>query len=117
MRLQVGMTKVQVENILCLEPYNIKLFTDTSKTFVYVYRMVDRKTLTIHTNTVNGSETLGKYTQLFVSYNTDDKVVSIESCITCEDDLVSTKKVDIQKVIAFVTVTLPVLLIYFGLKE
>lgn len=114
--LQVGMTKTQVENILDLQPYDLKAFTDSSKTFIYVYRLSTRNTLSFFTKSRNGKEALGRYVQLDVTYSKDDKVVSVESCRYCPDNLVTKSKIDFGKLIAFVTVTLPVLLIYFGLK-
>ena len=114
--LQIGMTKAQVEGILGLQPYDIKAFTDSSNTFIYVYRLFNRNTLSFFTNRVNGKKSLGRYVQLDVTYSKDNKVVSIESCRYCPDNLVTKSKIDFGKLLAFVTVTLPVLLIYFGLK-
>jgi outer membrane protein assembly factor BamE (lipoprotein component of BamABCDE complex) len=115
--LQLGMSKVQVEEILGVQPYNLKAYTDTSNVFIYVYRLTDRRTLSVDTKPVNGKKALGKYVQLAVTYSMDGKVISMESCILCPDNLVTTSKIDFEKVMVFVTVTLPVLLVYFGLKK
>jgi len=117
MSLQVGMSRTEVEEILGVKPYNLKAFTDTSNVYIYVYRVTDRRTLSFNTKPVNGKEAIGKYLQLAVAYSKADKVISIESCNSCPDDLVTTKRLDFEKIILFVTVTLPVLLIYFGLKN
>ena len=117
MSLQLGMSKVQVEEILGIQPYNLKSYNDTSNVFIYVYRLTDRRTLSIDTKPVNGKKALGKYVQLAVAYSKDGKVINIESCNLCPDNLVTTSKIDFGKVMVFVTVTLPVLLIYFGLKN
>jgi len=117
MSLQMGMTKLQVEEILGIKPYDLKALNDTSNVFIYVYRVTDRKTLSLLTKPVNGKKTLGKYVQLEVTYSKDWKVISIESCNLCPDNLVTTSKIDFGKVIVFMTVTLPVLLVYFGLKK
>jgi hypothetical protein len=45
----------------------------------------------------NGKEVLGKYIQLAVTYSNDDKVLSLESCNACADNVVSTRKVNIEK--------------------
>ena len=111
------MSKTQVEDVLALKPYNIKAFNDTSQTYIYVYRLTDRKTLPFHTKALNGKETIGKYVQLAICYSNDNKVINIESCTLCPDNLVTTSKIDFEKIIVFVTVTFPVLLIYFGLKN
>ena len=115
MTLQVGMSRMEVEDILGIKPYNLKAYNDTSNVFIYVYRVIDRKTLSFNTKPANGKETTGKYVQLEVSYNKDDKVIKIESCNLCPDNLVNTSKIDFGKVIVFVTITLPALLIFFGL--
>ncbi len=117
MSLEVGMSKAQVEQALGIQPYNLKTFNDTSNVFIYVYRVIDRKTLSFNTKATNGKETLGRYTQLAVTYSKDNKVTSIESCNLCKDNLENTRKIDFGKIILFVTVTLPVLLIYFGLQK
>jgi hypothetical protein len=43
-------------------------------------------------------------------------VLLIESCNHCPDNLVHYSKVDFEKVFAFVTLTLPIILIAIGLK-
>ena len=115
--LEPGMTKIQVEEILGIQPYDLKLRTDTSIVFIYVYRVTERRTFSFHTTPLNGKEVTGKYVQLAVAYSNAGKVVSIESCSLCPDNLVTTSKIDFGEVLVFVTVTLPILLIYFGLKQ
>ncbi len=116
MELQLGMTKEQVEKTLALQPYDLKSVSDTATVFIYVYRVVDRKTLSIDTQPVNGHTTLGKYIQLAVSYSKDNKVIHIESCTMCPDNLSNTKKLDFQKLMVFITITLPVILVFIGLN-
>jgi hypothetical protein len=117
MTLELGMTKTQVEETLRIEPYDLKAVTDTSKIYIYVYRVTDRRTIYFNTKPVNGKKATGKYVQLAVAYSKDDKVINIESCSLCPDNLITTSRVDFEKIIVFITVTLPVLLIYFGLQE
>jgi outer membrane protein assembly factor BamE (lipoprotein component of BamABCDE complex) len=115
--LQLGMSKAEVEEILGVQPYDLKVHNDTSTVFIYVYRVNDRRTFSFNTKPVNGKKTIGKYVQLAVAYSNKEKVISIESCNQCSDNLESTSKIDFQKILIFVTITLPVLLIYFGLKK
>jgi outer membrane protein assembly factor BamE (lipoprotein component of BamABCDE complex) len=115
MTLRVGMSKAEVEDVLGLKPYNLKAYTDTSNVFIYVYRVTERKTISFDTKPVNGNEVTGKYMQLEVTYNKADTVLNIVSCNSCPDNLVTTSKIDFGKVIVFVTITLPALLIFFGL--
>jgi hypothetical protein len=117
MSLSIGMTRERVEEILGIQPYDLKAMTDTSSVFIYVYRVTDRKTLSFYTRPKNGSKKIGKYVQLNVAYSKNNKVISIESCSLCPDNLVTKNNVDFEKVFAFITVTLPVLLLYIGLTK
>jgi len=113
MSLQLGMTKAQVEETLGVPPYDLKAYNDTSNVFIYVYRVTERRTISFNTKPGNGKELRGKYVQLAVTYSKDGKVLSIESCNLCPDNLVRTSKIDIVEVLVFFTVTLPLLLLYF----
>lgn len=115
--LQLGMSKAEVEQTLGIQPYDLKAYTDTSNVFIYVYRVTDRKTLSFYTKFVNGKKSIGKYVQLEVTYSKKDKVTKIESCNTCPDNLVNIDKINFSGIFVFITVTLPVLLIYIGLKK
>jgi len=117
MSLQLGMTQKQVEEILGVQPYDLKAYTDTSNVFIYVYRVTDRKTISFLTKPLNGMKSTGKYVQLEVTYSMDGKVISIESCNLCPDNLVTRSSIDFDKIFVFVTVTLPVLLIFFHLNN
>jgi len=116
MLLEVGMSRAQVEEKLGLQPYDLKAYNDTSNVFIYVYRVNDRKTISFNTHQLNGIQTKGKFVQLFVTYSKDGKVMNIESCSLCPDNLVVKSKVDFEKVFVFLTITFPLLLIFFGLK-
>ena len=117
MSLQLGMTREKVEEILGVPPYDLKSFTDTTSVFIYVYRVNDRKTLSFITKPTNGHKRLGKYVQLMIAYSKHDKAISIESCSLCPDNLVVKDKIDFEKIFVFLTVTLPVILLYIGLTK
>jgi len=117
MSLQLGMTREKVEQILGVQPYDLKTFTDTTTVLIYVYRVNDRKTLSFNTKPTNGNKRLGKYVQLMVAYTKDDRAISIESCSLCPDNLVIKDKIDFEKIFVFLTVTLPVILLYVGLTK
>ena len=117
MSLQLGMCKEEVEEILGIPPYDLKAFTDTTTVFIYVYRVNDRKTLSFKTKPTNGYKKLGKYVQLMVAYSKENKAISIESCSLCPDNLVVKDKIDFEKLFVFITVTLPLILIYAGLTK
>ena len=115
--LQIGMSKTEVEQILGLTPYDLKAYTDTSSVFIYIYRTTDRKTLSFYTKPINGRRAIGKYVQLQITYSKKDKVTNIESCNMCPDNLVRIDKINFNNIFVFLTVTLPVILIYIGLKK
>lgn len=117
LELKLGMSKEEVEKILTLAPYELKSTTDTSNSYIYIYRVNERKTLSFNTKERNGKETLGKYVQLAVTFSKKDKVTSIETCTTCADSLVTNTRIDIEKIAAFITGTIPAILVYFGLKN
>jgi hypothetical protein len=115
MALHPGMTKNEVDESLGVQPYDIKAKTDTSLVLIYVYRTIDRRTLAFNTKPTNGRKSTGKYVQLEVTYSADNKVIKMESCNLCPDNLIKTSRIDFEKVFTFVTVTLPVLLVFFGI--
>lgn len=117
MCIELGMSKATVEDTLGIQPYDLKTRNDTGTVFIYVYRLTDRRTFAFTTKAVNGKKVIGDYVKVAIAYSLEDKVISIESCGQCSDNLESTKKIDFGKLLVFVTVTLPVLLIYFGLKQ
>ncbi|MCF8259013.1 MAG: outer membrane protein assembly factor BamE [Flavobacteriales bacterium] len=114
--LEVGMTKAEVEQVLGVGPYDIKAYNDSSRTLIYVYRVDDRRTLSVLTKENNGKATLGKYVQLNVTYSNDGRVMAIETCSMCPDNMVSVTKIDFEKILGFLMVTVPALLILVGLQ-
>ena len=115
--LQLGMDKAHVEEMLGLVPYDIKSVTDTSTVYIYVYRVIERQTFSLYTKPLNGKIKTGKYVQLAVGYSKADKVISIESCSLCPDNLVTKSNIDFSKIAVFFTVTVPAVIIYFGLQQ
>ena len=116
MSLKVGMSKTQVEETLGVKPYDVKLYNDTGSVLIYIYRVIDRRTLSVNTKPVNGKRVIGMYKQLDISYSLQGKVISIETCRTCPDNLTSTSRINFEKTLMFITVSLPIILIYLGLK-
>ena len=115
--LQLGMSKMEVEEILNIKPYNLKAYTDSGSVFIYVYRVPDRKTLSFYTKPLNGHQSKGRYVQLEVAYSKKDKVTGITSCNMCPDYLETNSTIDVGAIFTFITVTLPVILIYIGLRK
>lgn len=116
MELQVGMTRQMVEDKLDIPPYDLQMQNDSSTTYIYVYRVVERKTVYMNTLPKNGKVVKGRYVQLSVTYSNANRVTKMEACDACGATLTTTRKIDFNKISLFVTATLPVILIYFGLK-
>ena len=116
LQLKVGMTKDEVSKTLGIPPYDLKSVTDSSTVYIYKYRTTDRKTLPFAMNKSNGMKSKGKWVDLFITYNHEGKVTAIVSCSDCETTRVSEKKIDLNMVLLLVTVTIPAVLLYFGLK-
>lgn len=117
LRLHQGMTEDEVKATLCVAPYDLKSLKDSgTKILIYKYRVTDRRTVPLFKKATNGISTPGKYVDLFVTYTPEGKVSKIESCSGCESTEEKTKKIDWQTLITLLTVTLPALAVYFGLK-
>jgi len=115
MSLHLGMTKNEVDEALGIQPYDLKGMTDTSFVLIYVYRVIDRRTLAFNTKPTNGKKSTGKYVQLEVTFSKENKITKIESCNLCPDNLVTKSRIDFEKVFTFIFVTLPVILVFLGI--
>lgn len=114
--LKVGMTKEEVSQTLNSKPYNLKLLTDTQTVLLYKYRVNDRATVPFLLKENNGKSVRGKYANLVVTYGKNGQSTRIESCNKCDETAVEQTKIDFNKVITFLTVTLPVVLVFLGFK-
>ena len=114
--LRVGMTKEEVSRALNSKPYNLKLLTDTATILLYKYRVNDRATFPFLLKENNGKQVLGNYANLLVTYNKKGVSTKIENCTDCDLTTVEEKKLDINKIVTFLTVTLPVVLVFLGIK-
>ncbi|MBA2613402.1 MAG: hypothetical protein H0U95_15665 [Bacteroidetes bacterium] len=116
LELKIGMTKEEVSQQLNSKPYNFKLLTDTETILLYKYRVVDRAVLPFLLKENNGKTVRGKYANLLVAYNKSGKATKIESCNDCDETIIEEKKINIDKIVTFLTVTLPVVLVFLGIK-
>ncbi|MEO6304754.1 MAG: hypothetical protein ABIP51_16455 [Bacteroidia bacterium] len=114
--LKMGMTKEEVSQVLNVKPYNFKLLNDTVSVLLYKYRVTDRVILPFLLKENNGRSVRGKYVNLMITYNVSGKATRIESCNDCDPTTIDEKKFDVNKVVTFLTVTLPVVLVFLGIK-
>jgi hypothetical protein len=115
--LKTGMTSDEVAQALGIRPYNISSMSDTETVYLYKYRLTDRTTVPLFMGATNGKSVLGKYVNLLVTYNKAGLVTKLESCgKECDETIVETNQVDINKVITFLSVTLPIVLVFVGIK-
>jgi hypothetical protein len=115
--LKLGMTKEEVSKTLNVSPYDLKAITDSTETLIYKYRVTDRRTIPFLMKPNNGTSVTGKYVDLFITFSKEGKAINIESCSDCEKTDEKRMKIDFNKIITFITVTTPALLIYLGLAN
>jgi len=115
--LKQGMTKDSVSKILGIPPYNLVSMNDTGETvLLYKYRVTNRQMVPFFLKPTNGREVRGKYVNLLVTYNAEGKLISMETCVDCDETIIEEKKIDKDKIITLITVTLPAVMIYLGLR-
>lgn len=116
MTLEPGMTRDDVNARLGLKPYDIYCFDSTgNRSYVYKYRTTDRKTVPFLLKDTNGVKSRGKYMDLIAYYDTSNVAYRFESKPT--DSKLDEKRLDINTVVTIITVTLPTLLVYFGITK
>jgi len=116
LQLKPGMTKEEVSQTLGIPPYDLKSVNDSATVYIYKYRTTDRKTVPLAMNKTNGMKAKGKWVDLFISYGLDGKAKSITSCSDCEATDIKERKIDINSIIMLLTITIPSVMVYFGLK-
>ena len=115
LQIKPGMSKTDIENTLDIGPYDIKsLDSSGTKTIIYKYRTTHRRTLPFLLKDTNGQEIRGKFVDLYVYYTPQDTMVYMNS-MTSETEI-QQKKININTLITFLTVTAPALLVYLGVK-
>ena len=114
--LKLGMTKDEVSKALDVQPYYLYSMTDSATILLYKYRVTDRATLPLFMGPNNGKTLLGKFVNLLVTYNSKGISTKIETNTTSDVTTVATNKIDINAVITFLTVTLPIVLLFVGIK-
>src|ERR1051325_9849787 len=110
--VKLGMTKEQVAQVLDIEPYYIKMITDTATILLYKYRVMERRTLSIAIQPKNGIETRGKFVTLLVTYNKNGFAKKIESCISCDETIIPKRRIPPEVWLPVLTITLPVKFVF-----
>jgi hypothetical protein len=114
--LKLGTNQEEVSAALGIPPYNIILKTDTETVLLYKYRVTDRTTLPFLLKESNGHKKRGRYVNLKVFFDRNGKSKKLESCHDCDETIVEEKRLDVNKVMNILTVTLPVILVFLGIK-
>jgi len=116
--LRQGMTKEEVSQILGIPPYNMVSMNDTAEfVLLYKYRVTNRATVPFFLKPTNGKPVRGKYVNLLVTYDKEGKVKSMESCVDCDETLIEEKRLDPDKIVTLITVTLPAVMVYLGFQS
>lgn len=115
-KLRNGMTQQQVDSIVDIKPYDIvSIDKEGNRTMLYKYRVTDRRTLPFLLKDTNGHEFRNKFMDLHVTYNLKDTVICLESKLT--ESEVKTKKLDINALITLISITVPSVMVYLGIKD
>lgn len=116
MTLKPGMSYDTVNARLGLQPYYVLCYDSTQfKSYVYTYRLSDRKTVPLLLKETNGIKSKGKYMDLIAHFNPSDSLVSFESHIS--ESKLRKQKIDINSIITAVTITVPSILVYIGISN
>jgi hypothetical protein len=116
MELKLGMSLDEVNQHLGIKPYYIKSYDSIGeRSFVYKYRVTDRKTVPFLVKETNGIESIGKYMDLVTYYTKSDTLYKLESKLT--ETEIKEKKLNINTLITAITVTVPSILVYLGITN
>lgn len=113
--LKLGMTKEEVSATLGIPPYDFKSLSDSGQVLIYKYRVTDRRTVPLFKKPANGIPALGGYVDLLVHYDASGKVVRLDT-ENHPETKETTTKLDVNKLITLLTVTVPAALLYLGIK-
>jgi len=116
MTVKPGMTLAQVNQNLTSKPYDINTYDSLgSKSYIYKYRVADRATVPLFLKENNGKTVRGKYMDLVTFFSVNDTLIKFES--RPSDNAHEEKKIDLDKIITFFSVTVPALLVLLGLQN
>ena len=118
-KLEIGMTKSQVDSIVGIPPYDVYWIDSTNKkVFTYVYRTKHIKRIPLLMNRKKGIETEGLFSDLHVTYSKDGIVEHLETCTDCGKNYHNESKIDVNKLIlnvtTLLTVTIPTILLFLS---
>jgi len=116
LKLKTGMTKTEVDTQLGIGPYDIYKFDSIGRSsYVYKYRVMDRRTVPFLLKETNGVKARGKYMDLIAYYDTTNVAYSFESKHT--DSKLRETRLNFNNVMTLITVTVPAIFIYLGITE
>jgi hypothetical protein len=114
--LKLGMSSEEVSAALGIPPYSFVLKNDSETVLLYKFRMTDRAVVPFFMKETNGKEVRGRFANLVVTYNKQLIAEKMASCNDCDRTILKEKRLDINKVITLLTVTVPLVLVYLGIK-
>lgn len=115
-QLKLGMNEDQVREVLRIPPYDIKSRDSSGYVYIYKYRVTERNTIPLFMKPTNGVKARGKWVDVFITFSPEGEVMAINSCSECGETEIKERKVDINALITIITLTLPTVLVYLGLK-
>ena len=116
LKLKTGLTLNEVNSLLVSKPYDLYIFDSLgNKSYIYKYRVTDRKTVPFLLKENNGKEITGRYMDLVAYFTSFDTLYKLESRPT--DSEIKEKRVNINNVLTFLTVTVPSVLLVLGITK
>ena len=113
LELRIGMHYKEVNSVLATGPYDLKSIDSLgNRTLIYKYRVTDRRTLPFLLKENNGQSIRGKFVDLYATFNVKDTLKDLYA-MRSESEL-KEKKLNINTLLTFLTVTAPAFLIYLG---
>jgi len=116
MGLSPGMSLDTVNKRLGIGPYDMYAYDSLgNRSFVYKYRTTDRKTVPFLLKETNGRKSLGKYMDLVAYFDSTDVAYRFESKTT--DSKLDEKRLNVSTIVTIITVIIPTVLVYLGIKS
>ncbi len=114
--LKLGLTQEEVMLALETPAYNFKLMNTAKPSYFINTGLETRTTLPFILRQNNGKKILSKYVNLVITYDKKGLSKKMEGCGDCDEAIIETKKLNIDKVVTLLTVTLSIFLVYLGIK-
>lgn len=116
LQLKPGITYAETNKLLNSSPYDLNAYDSSGvRSYIYKYRVTDRKTVPFLLKENNGKEFSSKYMDLVAYFSVNDILFKFESKPTDSD--LKEKRLNINNLIVFFTVTVPAVFVFLGINK